>query len=67
MNSLDTRSATAWDGKALLEGHPLVLVCGADDAFAKPLAVTLYSALSNYRGALRVKVYIINGGIRTTT
>jgi lipopolysaccharide biosynthesis glycosyltransferase len=43
--------------------HPLVLVCGADDAFAKPLAVTLYSAVSNYRGSVPVNVYIINGGI----
>lgn len=43
--------------------HPLVIVCGADDGFAKPLAVTLYSALSNYRGQLSANIFIINGGI----
>ncbi len=50
-------------GGSLPEPHPLVLVCGADDGFAKPLAVTLYSALSNYRSAADVKVYIVDGGI----
>ncbi|HEU4994398.1 MAG TPA: glycosyltransferase family 8 protein [Gemmatimonadaceae bacterium] len=42
---------------------PLVLVCGADDGFAKPLAVTLYSALSNYCGTDDVRVHVIDGGI----
>lgn len=42
-----------------------MIVCGADDRFAMPLAVTLYSALSNYRGSVPLKVYIIDGGIRT--
>jgi lipopolysaccharide biosynthesis glycosyltransferase len=43
--------------------HPLVLVCGADDTFAKPLAVTLHSALSNYHGEADLSVYIVDGGI----
>jgi lipopolysaccharide biosynthesis glycosyltransferase len=59
-----TPSLTTTDPTFRSEGHPLVVVCGADDRFAMPLAVTLYSALSNYRGSLPVKVFIIDGGIR---
>src|SRR5688572_10626619 len=43
--------------------NPVVLVCGADDGFARPLAVTLYSALRNYRGSAPVQVHIVDGGI----
>jgi hypothetical protein len=39
--------------------NPVVLVCGADDGFARPLAVTLYSALRNYRGSAPVQVHIV--------
>lgn len=60
---LHATSATATDSRLPRKGHPLVLVCGADDGFAMPLAVTLYSALANYRGSLPVKLYIIDGGI----
>lgn len=45
------------------ERQPLVITCGADDNFAMPLAVTLYSALTNYRGGADVRVYIMDGGI----
>ncbi len=60
-----TQSPTAASGTLRREGHPLVLVCGADDRFVMPLGVTLYSALSNYRGSLPVQVFIIDGGIRS--
>jgi lipopolysaccharide biosynthesis glycosyltransferase len=42
----------------------VVLACAADDAFARPLAVTLYSALTNYRGGAPVSIYIVDGGIK---
>ncbi|MGH2396473.1 MAG: glycosyltransferase family 8 protein [bacterium] len=64
MNDPHSPSAIATDDRLLAEGHPVVVVCGADDRFAMPLAVTLYSALSNYRSSLPVKVFIIDGGIR---
>jgi lipopolysaccharide biosynthesis glycosyltransferase len=48
----------------LYDSDPVVLVLGADDAFAKPLAVTLYSALVNYHDARSAKIYIVDGGIR---
>jgi lipopolysaccharide biosynthesis glycosyltransferase len=47
------------------DGHPLVIVCSADDCFAMPLGVALYSTLVNYRGRLPVRVFIINGGIHS--
>lgn len=59
-----TQSPAATGGTLCRDGHPLVVVCGADDRFAMPLAVTLYSALANYRSSLPVKVFIIDGGIR---
>lgn len=43
--------------------EPIVLACAADDGYARPLAVTLFSALLNYRGKQSVKVFIIDGGI----
>jgi lipopolysaccharide biosynthesis glycosyltransferase len=65
MNNRAILSATARGGRSRLEGQPLVLVCGADDGFAKTLAVALYSALLNYSGPLPVSVYVIDGGIGT--
>jgi lipopolysaccharide biosynthesis glycosyltransferase len=41
----------------------MVLVCAADDNYAMPMAVMLYSALRNYRGELPVHIYILDGGI----
>jgi lipopolysaccharide biosynthesis glycosyltransferase len=52
------------DSELRLSEHPLAVVCSADNAFAMPLAVTLYSAFANYRGSLPVKLYIVNGGMR---
>ncbi len=43
--------------------EPLVLVCGADDAYAMPLAVTLHSALVNLHQDCDPVVYLIDGGI----
>lgn len=42
----------------------LVLVCGADDNFSTPLAVTLFSAFSNLKPGWAVDLYLIDGGIR---
>src|SRR5690349_19200746 len=41
----------------------MVIVTTADDRFALPLAVTLYSALANLAGVKSVSLYIIDGGI----
>jgi len=38
------------------------LVCAADDRYAMPMAITLYSALSNFSGG-RIAVHILNGGM----
>jgi lipopolysaccharide biosynthesis glycosyltransferase len=39
------------------------IAAGADDRFAMPMAVTLYSALANLRRGSRVCLYIVDGGI----
>jgi len=43
--------------------HPVVLACAADDNYAMPMAVMLYSALKNYRGDLPIHVYVLDGGV----
>lgn len=43
--------------------EPLVLAGGADNAFAMPLAVAVYSALRNLSGARPVELYVLDGGI----
>jgi len=43
--------------------YPVTLVCGADDRFAMPLAVTMFSALKNLRQGITPVLYIIDGGI----
>jgi lipopolysaccharide biosynthesis glycosyltransferase len=55
MNTLATESLTS----------PLVIVCGADDRYAMPLAVTLYSTLINLEKDSTLYLYIIDGGIST--
>lgn len=42
---------------------PLVVVCGSDDNYAMPLAVTLYSALVHLEKGCTLYLYIIDGGI----
>jgi lipopolysaccharide biosynthesis glycosyltransferase len=46
-----------------LNHSPLIVVCGADDNYAMPLAVTLYSALVNLEKGCTLYLYIIDGGI----
>jgi lipopolysaccharide biosynthesis glycosyltransferase len=41
----------------------MIIVSGADDRFAMPLAVTLYSALANLNRGRTVSLYIMDGGI----
>jgi lipopolysaccharide biosynthesis glycosyltransferase len=53
MDTIDTKS----------QPSPLVVVCGADDNYAMPLAVTLYSALVNLEKGCTLYLYIIDGGI----
>jgi lipopolysaccharide biosynthesis glycosyltransferase len=47
---------------ALTDNAP-VIVCGADDKFAMPLAVTVFSALTNLRGGAKARIFILDGGI----
>ncbi|HET6566614.1 MAG TPA: glycosyltransferase family 8 protein [Rhodothermales bacterium] len=42
---------------------PIVLVCAADDTYAMPLAVTLYSALAHVRSGSEIRLYVLDGGI----
>lgn len=46
---------------------PIVLVSGCDDAYAMPLAVTLRSAIDHLGADQRVKVYVLDGGIRSSS
>ena len=43
--------------------RPLVRLCAADDAYALPLAVTLFSALTALRRGAAVRLYLVDGGI----
>ena len=43
--------------------NPLVIACGADDHFAVPLAVTLYSTLTHLGEESPVSLYLLDGGI----
>jgi lipopolysaccharide biosynthesis glycosyltransferase len=43
--------------------EPLALLAGADDSYAMPLAISLFSALDSLEPGQRVNVYIVNGGI----
>ena len=41
----------------------LTLLAGADDLYAMPLAVTLFSALTSVKRGEAVTLYLIDGGI----
>jgi len=41
----------------------MIIATGADDRFAMPMAVTLYSALTNIEQGRAVTIYIFDGGI----
>jgi len=47
--------------------HPLVIVSSADENYAMPLVVSMYSALSNLTYEGKVLLYLIDGGIRPRT
>jgi len=47
-----------------MQPNPLVIACGADENYAQPLAVTLYSALQNLEANGRsIDLYLFDGGI----
>ena len=47
-----------------MQQNPLVIACGADENYAQPLAVTLYSAMRNLKlSGYAVDLYVFDGGI----
>ncbi|MCC5637486.1 glycosyltransferase family 8 protein [Nostoc sp. CHAB 5844] len=46
--------------------QPVVLVCAADNNYAMPLAVTVRSALANFKSDRQLAVFILDGGISKT-
>ncbi len=49
------------------EQEPIVLVCAADENYAMPLAVTVYSASLNLKSQQRIELFVIDGGIKKST
>lgn len=47
-----------------LSSPAITLVVGADDNYAMPLSVTLYSGLINLKSECPVELYVLDGGIR---
>jgi lipopolysaccharide biosynthesis glycosyltransferase len=47
--------------------EPIVLVCAADENYAMPLAVTVYSASLNLKSQQRIELFVIDGGIKEST
>src|SRR5262245_12257828 len=45
----------------------ITIVTAADDRFAMPMAVTLYSAIANLEKTRSVSVYIVDGGISSSS
>lgn len=45
------------------QSEPLTLLAGADNSYAMPLAVSLFSALDSLESGRRVNVYAVDGGI----
>jgi lipopolysaccharide biosynthesis glycosyltransferase len=50
-------------GFMLRNAGSMVLVVAADDKYAMPMAVTLFSALVNYTGKDPLEIYVFDGGI----
>lgn len=46
-----------------VSAEPIVLVAAADEAYALPLTVTLFSALRTLRTGVPVEVHVLDGGI----
>lgn len=42
---------------------PIVVICGTDDHYVRPLAVTLYTALLHLEPGTSLKIYVMDGGI----
>jgi lipopolysaccharide biosynthesis glycosyltransferase len=42
----------------------IYLACAADDFYAMPLGVTIYSALANLAPGYRIRLFVLDGGIR---
>jgi lipopolysaccharide biosynthesis glycosyltransferase len=49
----------------MIPPSPVVLACGADEAFVMPMAVTLFSAISHLTRP--AEVYVVNGGLNGRT
>jgi lipopolysaccharide biosynthesis glycosyltransferase len=47
--------------------EPIVLVCAADENYAMPLAVTVYSASLNLKSKQTIELFVIDGGIKEST
>ncbi|MBD2292512.1 glycosyltransferase family 8 protein [Anabaena sphaerica FACHB-251] len=43
--------------------QPIILVCAADNNYAMPLAVTVRSALANFKSNRKIGLFILDGGI----
>ncbi len=59
---LPSRRTMGRCGSSALASNPLV-VCGADDTFAMPLAVTLASAIANLNNDRRLSIFVLDGGL----
>jgi lipopolysaccharide biosynthesis glycosyltransferase len=46
-----------------LEQHPVVVVCAADNNYSMPLAVTIRSAMENFKSSRKLFWFVIDGGI----
>ncbi|WP_277879250.1 glycosyltransferase family 8 protein [Leptolyngbya sp. FACHB-711] len=50
------------------DAQPIVVVCSADEIYAMPLTVTIYSVLSNLASkATKILLFIMDGGIKKAT
>lgn len=58
-----TKTSRRANADAQSQPASVVLVCGADDRFAMPLAVMLYSALDHLRADYSADLFVIDGGI----
>lgn len=47
--------------------EPIVIVSGADEGYALPLAVTIRSAIDHLADSHRLDIYILDGGIRESS
>ena len=50
-------------GRSNQSRHDIALLCGADDAYAMPLAVMIYSASANLAPPWRLRVFLMDAGI----